>query len=196
MSKFDDNKDKNKQPSLFGIPFAEQESENKNSWQLDFMSNNNAINRNLTPAEFQSLNSLELAMQKPTFEKADYEALRSVLNLLPIAEISRLRPTISVASLDNLIKKADIYEKTQTIERSTLTNQKEEIKNKYLDNENDLFKDQESKNSYSNQKLLSKEETNKLMANFLSERNDLAQNMEEKNKQVSLENNKQNNLSN
>ena len=34
------------------------------------------------------------------------------------------------------------------------------------------------------------------MANFLSERNDLAQNMEEKNKQVSLENNKQTNLSN
>ena len=47
-----------------------------------------------------------------------------------------------------------------------------------------------------NQKILSKEEINKLMANFLSERNDLVQNMEEKNKQVSLENNKQTNLSN
>jgi hypothetical protein len=34
------------------------------------------------------------------------------------------------------------------------------------------------------------------MANFLSERNDLAQNMEEKNRQISLENNKQNNISN
>ena len=221
MSIFDDNKNKNKQPSLFGIPLSEQSSETNNGGQLfgiplsgQSSENNsggqlfgiaiapvedtNSTPYYLTPAITQSLNLLELTLQKTTFDKADFETLRSTLSLLPIAEISRLRSTISVASLDNLAKKADIYEKTQTIEivKSTLPNQKEDNKNKYLDQENELVKNKDLENFNPNQKLLSKEEINKLMANFLSERNDLVQNMEEKNKQVSLENNKQTNLSN
>jgi hypothetical protein len=169
------------QAGLFGIPYGEKASPYY-----------------LTPAITQSLNLLELTLQKTDFEKTDFEILRSTLSLLPITEISRLRSTISVASLDNLAKKADIYEKTQTIEieKSTLPNQKEYNKNKYLDQENELFKNKDLENFNPNQKLLSKEEINKLMANFLSERNDLAQNMEEINKQISLENNKQNNISN
>ena len=87
---------------------------------------------------------------------------------------------------------------TQTIEieKSTVPIQKEDNKNKYLDQENELVKNKDLENFNPNQKILSKEEINKLMANFLSERNDLVQNMEEKNKQVSLENNKQTKLSN
>ena len=220
MSIFDNNEKKNKQPSLFGIPLSEQSSETNNGGQLFGIplsgqgseTNNggqlfgisiapvediNSTPYYLTPAITQSLNLLELTLQKTTFDKADFETLRSTLSLLPIAEISRLRSTISVASLDNLAKKADIYEKTQTIEKSTLPNQKDDDdKNKYLDKENDLIKHKDIENFNPNQKLLSKEEINKLMANFLSERNDLAQNMEEKNKQVNLENNKQTNLSN
>jgi hypothetical protein len=203
MSIFDNNEKKNKQPSLFGIPLSEQSSEANNGGQLFGISiapvdDTNSTPYYLTPAITQSLNLLELTLQKTTFDKADFEILRSTLSLLPITEISRLRSTISVASLDNLSKKADIFEKTQTIEieKSTLPNQKEENKDKYLDKENDLPKHKDLENFNPNQKLLSKEEINKLMANFLSERNDLVQNMEEKNKQVSLESNKQNNLSN
>lgn len=199
MSIFDNNEKKNKQPSLFGIPLSGQGSETNNGGQLFGISiapieDTNSTPYYLTPAITQSLNLLELTLQKTTFDKADFETLRSALSLLPITEISRLRSTISVASLDNLSKKADIFEKTQTIEieKSTLPNQKEDNKDK----ENDLVKHKDLENFNPNQKLLSKEEINKLMANFLSERNDLAQNMEEKNKQVSLENNKQTNLSN
>ena len=203
MSIFDDNKNKNKQPSLFGIPLSEQSSENNNGGQLfglpiAYAGDTNSTPYYLTPAITQSLNLLELTLQKTAFNKEDFETLRLILRRVPIGEINRLRPTISEASLDNFVKQADIYEKTQTseIEKSTLPNQKEDNKNKYLDQENELVKNKDLENFNPNQKLLSKEEINKLMANFLSERNDLVQNMEEKNKQVSLENNKQTNLSN
>jgi hypothetical protein len=203
MSIFDNNENKNKQPSLFGIPFGEQSSETNNGGQLFGISiapveDANSTPYYLTPAITQSLNLLELTLQKTTFDKADFETLRSTLSLLPITEISRLRSTISVASLDNLAKKADIYEKTNTIEieKSTLPNQQEGNKDKYLDKENDLIKHQDLENSNPNQKFLSKEETSKLMASFLSERNDLVQNTEERNKQISLESDKQNNRSN
>ena len=133
MSIFDDNKNKNKQPSLFGIPLSEQSSENNSGGQLFGISiapaeDTNSTPYYLTPAITQSLNLLELTLQKTTFDKADFETLRSTLSLLPITEISRLRSTISVASLDNLAKKADIYEKTQTIEieKSTVPIQKED----------------------------------------------------------------------
>ena len=104
-------------------------------------------------------------MQKTTFEKSDFDILKSTLNLVPIGEISRLRSTISLSSLDNLAKKADIYEKTQTINNSK-NNQPENNKNN---------------------ELLSKEELNKHMANFLQERNDLNKNLAEKNNQLNLE---------
>ena len=172
MSIFDNNEKKNKQPSLFGIPLSEQSSETNNGGQLFGIplsgqgseTNNggqlfgisvapvedtNSTPYYLTPAITQSLNLLELTLQKTTFDKADFETLRSTLSLLPITEISRLRSTISVASLDNLSKKADIYEKTQTIEieKSTLPNQKEDNKDK----ENDLLKHKDIENFNPNQ---------------------------------------------
>ena len=120
---------------------------------------------------------LELTLQKTTFDKADFETLRSTLSLLPIGEISRLRSTISVASLDNLVKKADIYEKTQVAENEKLITPNQDQNNE-------------------SQKLLSQEEINKLMANFLNERNDLAKTQLEKNNQLNLEKNHETKLPN
>ena len=142
----------------------------------------------LTPAITQSLNLLELTMKKTDFDKSDFETLRATLSLLPISEISRLRSTISLASLDNLSKKADIYEKTQTTEnaKSSLENQQPENKEK----------DKDLEVSALNKNSPTQDEMNKLMSGFLNERNDLNQNMEEKNKQLNLENNKTTKLPN
>ena len=171
-----------KQAGLFGIPFGERNPESKGEGQLFGISiapidNSNSTPYYLTPAITQSLNLLELTLQKTTFEKADFDTLRSTLSLLPMAEISRLRSNISLASLDNLAKKADIYEKTQTLE-----------------NEKSINSNQNQNNE--SQKLLSQEEINKLMANFLNERNDLAKNQEEKNNQLSLEKSQETKLPN
>ena len=142
----------------------------------------------LTPAITQSLNLLELTMKKTDFDKSDFETLRATLSLLPISEISRLRSTISLAALDNLSKKADIYEKTQTTEnaKSSLANQQQENKEK----------DKDLEVSALNKNSPTQDEMNKLMSGFLNERNDLNQNMEEKNKQLNLENNKTTKLPN
>jgi hypothetical protein len=162
-----------KQPSFFGIPFGEKASDSGKSSQLFGIGmapteDSNSTPYYLTPAITQSLNLLELTLKKTDFEKTDFETLRATLSLLPISEISRLRSTISLASLDNLSKKADLYEKTQTTE-----NEKSITPNQNQNNES--------------RKLLSQEEINKLMANFLDERNDLAKNLAEKNNQLSLE---------
>ena len=160
-----------KQPSFFGIPFGEKASDSGKSSQLFGIAmapneDSNSTPYYLTPAITQSLNLLELTMKKTDFDKSDFETLRATLSLLPISEISRLRSTISLASLDNLSKKADIYEKTQITE-----------------NEKSITPNQNNES----RKLLSQEEINKLMANFLDERNDLAKNLAEKNNQLSLE---------
>lgn len=171
-----------KQPGFFGIPFGEKNPESSGGGQLFGISmapidNSSSTSYYLTPAITQSLNLLELTLKKTTFDKADFETLRSTLSLLPMAEISRLRSTISVASLDNLAKKADIYEKTQVAENEKLItpNQNQNIES---------------------QKLLSQEEINKLMANFLNERNDLAKNQAEKNNQLNLEKSQETKLPN
>jgi len=180
MSKSKKNEESN--PTIFGIAISEENSTTSKQGQLFGISiapvdNSSSTSYYQTPAITQSLNLLEMTLKKTEFDKSDFETLRSTLSLLPISEISRLRSTISVASLDNLVKKADIYEKSQSneIEKKTSLNQNQNIESP---------------------KLLSQEEINKLMANFLNERNDLEKNMEEKNKQISLENNKQNNPSN
>jgi hypothetical protein len=218
------NNDENKQPSILGIPLGNQSSGSEKAGQLFGISiasdeNSNSTSYYVTPAITQSLNLLELTLKKTDFDKSDFETLRATLSLIPIGEISLLRPTISASSLDNLTKKADIYEKTQLNENTqsnplnqneenknknlenentqlNTLNQNEENKNKNLENENNFLNNQDSKNSNLNQKSLSKEDEYKLMADFLSERNDLNQVMEEKNKQNNLENQKQTNLSN
>ena len=161
------------QAGLFGIPYGEKNPESNEGGQLFGMpiapiDNSGSTPYYLTPAITQSLNLLELTLQKTTFDKADFETLRSTLSLLPIAEISRLRSTISVASLDNLAKKADIYEKTQVAENEKLITPNQDQNNE-------------------SQKLLSQEEINKLMVNFLNEKNDLAQNQAERNNQLNIE---------
>ncbi len=161
------------QAGLFGIPYGEKVSDSSKSSQLFGIGmapteDSNSSPYYLTPAITQSLNLLELTLQKTTFDKADFGTLRSTLSLLPIAEISRLRSTISVASLDNLVKQADIYEKTQITENEKLI-----TPNQNQNNESP--------------KLLSQEEINKLMVNFLDERNDLAKNQAERNNQLNLE---------
>ena len=182
-----------KQPSFFGIPFGEKASDSSKSSQLFGIAmapneDSNSTPYYLTPAITQSLNLLELTMKKTDFDKSDFETLRATLNLLPISEISRLRSTISLASLDNLSKKADIYEKTQTTEnaKSSLANQQQENKEK----------DKDLEVSALNKNSPTQDEMNKLMSGFLNERNDLNQNMEEKNKQLNLENNKTTKLPN
>ena len=190
------SKPKNKedqQAGLFGIPFGEKNPESNGEGQLFGMSmapidNSSSTPYYLTPAITQSLNLLELTMKKTDFDKSDFETLRATLSLLPIGEISRLRSTISLASLDNLSKKADIYEKTQTTEnaKSSLANQQQENKEK----------DKDLEVSALNKNSPTQDEMNKLMSGFLNERNDLNQNMEEKNKQLNLENNKTTKLPN
>jgi hypothetical protein len=182
-----------KQPSLFGIPFGEKASDSSKNSQLFGISiapieDSNSTTYYETPAITQSLNLLELTLKKNDFDKSDFETLRATLSLLPITEISRLRTTVSLASLDNLAKKADIYEKTQLNEntKSTLADPQQENKEK----DKDLEALALNKNS------ATQDEMNKLMSGFLNERNDLNQNMEEKNKQLNQENSKQNNLTN
>ncbi len=175
MSKSNNEDQAQKQPSLFGISLSEPNSESNKTIQLFGIStapieNSNSSPYYLTPAISQSLNLLELTLQKTSFEKSDFDILKSTLNLLPLNEISRLRSTISPASLDNLAKKADIYEKTQTIQNSDTAST----------NQNQINE---------SQKLLNQEEINKLMANFLNERNDLNKNLAEKNNQLNLDKN-------
>jgi hypothetical protein len=172
MSKSKNEDQAQKQPSLFGIPSGETDEESNKTSQLFGISTTSINNSNstpiyLTPAITQSLNLLELTLQKTTFEKSDFDILKSTLTLLPMGEISRLRSTISLSSLDNLAKKADIYEKTQTLDNQ---NSKSPIQNQINES----------------QKLLNQEEINKLMANFLQERNDLNKNLAEKNNQLNL----------
>ena len=171
-----------KQAGLFGIPFGEKNPESSGGGQLFGISmapidNSSSTPYYLTPAITQSLNLLELTLKKTDFDKADFDVLKSTLSLLPLGEINRLRSTISLTSLDNLAKKADIYEKTQIAENEKLItpNQNQNIES---------------------QKLLSQEEINKLMANFLNERNDLAKNLEEKNNQLNLDKSQQTKLPN
>ena len=175
MSKSKNEDQAQKQPSVFGIPLGENNAESNKASQLFGVSiapieDSNSTPYYLTPAITQSLNLLELTLQKTTFEKSDFDILKSTINLLPMGEISRLRSTISLSSLDNLAKKADIYEKTQTLENQ---NSKSPIQNQINES----------------QKLLDQKEINKYMANFLQERNDLNKNLAEKNNQLNLDKN-------
>ena len=169
MSKSKKNEESN--PTIFGIAISEENSTTSKQGQLFGISiapvdNSSSTSYYQTPAITQSLNLLEMTLKKTEFDKSDFETLRSTLSLLPISEISRLRSTISVASLDNLVKKADIYEKSQISETEKTTSLNQNQNNE-------------------SQKLLSQEEINKLMANFLKERNDLEKNQMEKNNQLS-----------
>ena len=175
MSKSKNEDQAQKQPSLFGIPLGDNNAESNKASQLFGISiapteDSNSTPIYLTPAITQSLNLLELTLQKTTFEKSDFDILKSTLTLLPMGEISRLRSTISLSSLDNLAKKADIYEKTQTLDNQ---NSKSPIQNEINES----------------QKLLDQKEINKYMANFLQERNDLNKNLAEKNNQLNLDKN-------
>jgi hypothetical protein len=173
MSKSSNEDQATKQPSLFGISLNETNSESNKTAKLFGIStapieSSNSTPYYLTPAINQSLNLLELTLQKTSFEKLDFDVLKSTLNLLPLSEISRLRPTISIASLDNLAKKAEVYEKTQTLQNSDATST----------NQNQINE---------SQKLMSQEEINKFMVGFLNEKNDLNKNLEERNNQTNLE---------
>lgn len=173
MSKSKNEDQAQKQSSVLGIPIGENGAESNKTSQLFGVSiapieNSNSTPYYLTPAITQSLNLLELTLQKTTFEKSDFDILKSTLNLVPIGEITRLRSTISLSSLDNLAKKADIYEKTQTLENQ----------NSQSPMQNQINESRE---------ILDQKEINKYMANFLQERNDLNKNLEERNNQLNLE---------
>jgi hypothetical protein len=137
--------------------------------KADLSSSNSLSTQNSTesPANTQMLNLIELASKKNDVDQADIDNFRVVSRYLSISEIRFARPNISASFLDNLVKKTAESEKNQTTDNSK-NNQPENNKNN---------------------ELLSKEEIDNYMANFLKERNDLTKNLEERNNQLNLDKN-------
>ena len=164
------NNDSNKNNTLFGISLnGTDNNSTQNNALFGIQTTATSAEYSNNPAILQSLNLLEITLKKNTFEKSDFDTLQATLKLIPIAEISRLRPNISMSSLDNLSKKAGEFDKTQALEDS---------KNIVLANQQQIEK---------NNALLSQQEINKHMENFLNERNNLNQNLAEKNNQLNAE---------
>jgi hypothetical protein len=137
--------------------------------KADLSSSNSLSTQNSTesPANTQMLNLIELASKKNDVDQTDIDNFRVVSRYLSISEIRFARPNISASFLDNLVKKTAESEKNQTTDNSK-NNQPENNKNN---------------------ELLSKEEIDNYMANFLKERNDLTKNLEERNNQLNLDKN-------
>ncbi len=181
MSK--EKNEKDKQPSLFGISMTTTNEDSNKGAELFGLSMAPMQNSNdstyTNPATFQILNLLELTSQKNIFDQADINVFREATRLLTLSEISRLRPNISPAFLDNLAKKATESEKNQSLEN-----------NKNIESDN--YKNNQTENN-KNIELLSKEEIDNYMAKFLKERNDLTKNLEEKNNQLVIDKNNEQN---